>query len=137
MLKRWETTPKDLTKYILDKKLTPYDKIRQKINFDIYHLPEEDRIHELEKQCNSAEEFYYESKELIKPLHIVIEENIYYYLFDLKEVIILQNEYITAFEDINDFEIKELSNQKRHKDRCRAIAEILWKDDPEIPIEKM
>jgi hypothetical protein len=30
-----------------------------------------------------------------------------------------------------------LHNKARHKERCRALAELLWKNDPEITIEAM
>jgi hypothetical protein len=124
LMKMWDIKPIDLIDLILEGKITPYD-FPQKTPYDISKdLEEDERFSEIINANLYGD-----------PIgdHKFIEEKIGHFLFKFEAISNIEKEYQS--DTIKEDKLSRKSTI--HKERCRAIAALMWAKDPKFTIEDM
>jgi hypothetical protein len=121
LMKRWDITPIDLTDLIVEGGLTMYD--------PFYKNPlTPEYVRDFIIGLNKS------GMNLGFKLPFADQRN--KYVFKLEEVILLEDKHNINTEPA-EFKEKNLRQSQMHNARCRAIAEVLWGQNPKMTIEDM
>ena len=129
LMERWGIGPLDLTDYVLESKLTAYyrNKTQHNIHYDLMD-PEDllDEFIEVNGKWERALGFYVPFGDRVNDI-----------IFKIDDVLRFEKEYVENIKEPADINDKKLRDSQRHRERCRAIAELLWENNPKITIEDM
>jgi hypothetical protein len=131
LMSRWEISNIELANLILNHGLPPCNPDLQPID-----------IIKVKKELDEHYHDYDEYKEIVPKVTIdtdFILERLEKYWFNLLDIEIFEKEN-SRVQNTNEQLVendKKLRPNQRHRERCRAIAELLWKMNPEITIADM
>jgi len=129
LMKRLGIGPLDLTDFVVESKLTAYD--RNKLPHDTkYDLMTDEQLLGECIEINGKLDYALGN-------YVFIGDRINEFIFKFEDILRFEKEYPENYPSSDENRKKLLRSYQRHKERCRALAGYLWEKYPDTTIEDM
>lgn len=132
LMKRWEIGPLDLIDYVLELKLTAYNRFKIPYNIRYDLMTEEQLSGEMMENNGPGDPYVF-----VLGNYVFIEDRIGELIFKIEDIRLFEKFFSEDYQSTHDNKEKPLRTSELHKERCRALAGYLWEKYPDTTIEDM